>query len=178
MRHLRELLGEIEQAVVSAAQQVQESNLNIFQRYFVPVEPLQEEELERLSDLLDRKAWLGKYAPKTVTIEYPVMLPMSAPVPLEKRVHEVIVPLISLVPPQNYYIEEMRVELNVEVEIDSAGEVEFLLVSPGHAGASPTGGGERARARVEVLVKRGEAPATLVEIIKGYDRALRGQVPG
>ena len=178
MKELRKLIREIQNAVIFAADDVVKKSTSVIDTYFDPVVPGPGGD--------EGESFLGNYTPKMVAFEYPVMKPESVKGP---ETHRVFVPLISIAPPATYYIDEVKVRLQIEMHIDEDGEESFVLVAP-------TGSAKTARkgdldaveesplhdleipSFVEVVVRRGERAAGITQIVEGYDRALRAEIPG
>jgi hypothetical protein len=197
--NLEQLIKGIEEAVVHAAYAVQLSNLTILQSYFVKVKDEEGEPIEKqrrgvlLSDdpprnIFELPEFGGTYAPKTIAIQYPLMNPAAQkaatreedgkPVPEDRLVHTVYVPLISLAPPATYYVDEVTVKLNAEIQLDESGQEILVFVPAPDRKASGSPDGLEADAFVKVVVKRGDDSATKTEVIRGYDRATRAEIPG
>ena len=178
MRELRQLIREIQNAVIFAADDVVKKSTSVIDTYFDRVSPDPGGK--------EGPSFLGNYTPKMVAFEYPVMKPESVKGP---ETHRVFVPLISIAPPATYYIDEVKVRLEIEMRIDDDGEESFVLVAPkGTTRAEQESGIAAAEGAplqdlerpsfVEVVVRRGERAAGITQIVEGYDRALRAEIPG
>lgn len=121
--------------------------------------------------------------PRMVAFEYPVDTPDGP------AVHTAFAPLVSLTGMQALEIAEFRMVLKVHVAED--GET----VSIAFPGAPQTGAaGRRRRSRedgeaapalsdteagtIEIVLRSVDPPSGFYEIIRGYDRALRANIPG
>lgn len=169
MRELRHLIEEIQNAVVRASDAVIEKNLEVITKYFEPVAPGPDGGGEG-------EPFLGNFTPKLVAFEYPVMKPRHTPGP---DTHRVFVPLVSLAPPASYYIDEVKLKLEIELHVDHEGTERFVFVAPRpRSGADTTEeGGQDTRSCLEIIIRRGERPMAVTQLIEGYDRAVRAEIP-
>lgn len=178
MKELRELIREIQNAVIFAADDVAKKSMSVIDTYFDAVPPGEGGS--------EGESFLGNYTPKLVAFEYPVMKPKNQRGP---KTHRVFVPLISIAPPATYYIDEVKVRLQIEMQIDEKGVESFVLVAP--RGSAPAAVSTQSIDRtaeppqtvefpsfVEVIVRRGERAYGITQIVDGYDRALRAEIPG
>ena len=195
MQPLEKIIESIELAVVKAADSVIKSNISIVESYFnkVPAEgdkKAASAQTINLREIFDDPNFEGLYTPKTVGLQYPLMNPEAQrraqaqentgkhkePNPV---IHTVYVPLISLAPPATYYIDEVTVRLNVWVQTDDNGEEVLLVAAPVTSDHNyDDEDGASASAYIEVVIKRGEDSVTKQEVIRGYDRATRAEIPG
>lgn len=104
--------------------------------------------------------------PKTVTIQYP-RITSKGPV-----VHNVVVPLIAMVPFSMTELSSLTLKTNLEVDIvENELEISF-----------PTKGSEENdvgnRVSLEVTIDKSVPPNGLQKLVEGYEKALRAQIPG
>lgn len=170
---LQSLVQAVQAAVVEAADQVRRKNISILQEYFVSIPP---------TDDLPGDPPL---VPRVITIDFP-QITEAGPV-----VHPVQVPLISIAPPANLYLAEFRVRMRVEFDLHSEqndGRDALLRVAPtridraaarsgaASANSDPLDAGDFAE--IEILIKHGDEPIGLKDVVQGYGRALRAEIPG
>lgn len=122
--------------------------------------------------------------PKQVAFQFPVDTPEGP------DVHVAHIPAISLMGAQHYEITEFKISLKVSIaeHADERGENRVKLAFTG------AGGGTRKSARgeteseetpedaevgtINVVIKKTDPPAGYYELIRGYDRTLRANIPG
>ncbi len=122
--------------------------------------------------------------PRMVAFEYPIDTPDGP------ALHTAYAPLVSLTGMQAMEIAEFRMVLKIHVTED--GET----LSIAFPGAPKTGGAGRGRGpgrgseadappapdtesgTIEIVLKSVDPPSGFYEIIRGYDRALRANIPG
>jgi hypothetical protein len=123
--------------------------------------------------------------PRMVAFEYPIDTPDGP------ALHTAFAPLVSLTGMQALEIAEFRLVLKVHVAED--GET-VSLAFPGAPQTGVAGRPRRARGgadaapapappdtetgTIEIVLKSVDPPAGFYEIIRGYDRALRANIPG
>lgn len=117
----------------------------------------------------------ARMIPKTVAVEMPV------PTAEGIKVEIVQVPLIALFPAQHTRISELTLEVDVELSSpDDNLRVAFprksqlseeeMLTGTAAEGGVPT-------ARLSIVVTPDQRPEGLNQLIEGYERALRAQLP-
>lgn len=167
---LQSLVEAVQAAVIEAADQVRLKNISILQDYFIPAIPSEAGLPE------------GPLVPRMIQIDFP-RVTENGP-----TVHTVQVPLISIAPPESLYLAEFRVRMKVEFDLDPE-KATRLRVTPARPEKSRTApeadsdgktSPEPARefAEIEILIKHGQEPGGLTDVIQGYDRALRAEIPG
>lgn len=118
--------------------------------------------------------------PKLVAFQFPVDTPDGP------GVHTAYVPVASLMGTQNFEITEFK--LNLKVALAHSGKSSLKLGFPGETGRgqaraqSDKGEGEAnpeiEMGSIEVVIKSTKPPRGYYELIRGYDRALRADIPG
>ena len=167
---LQSLVEAVQAAVTEAADQVRLKNIAILRDYFVPAEPS------------DAGLPEGPLVPRMIQMEFPRVTEHGP------TVHTVQVPLISIAPPESLYLAEFRVRMSVEFDLDG-DKAAGLRVAPARpqrpktapdveSDAKTSPEPVREFAEIEILIKHGDEPGGLTDIIRGYDRALRAEIPG
>ncbi len=170
MIDLKELVEAIQFAVIEAADQVRLKNLNILQDYFVASKDQEAED--------EGKALV----PRMINMEFPEVTETGP------RIHVVRVPLICIAPPTNLYLSEFRARLKVDFGLEGGEGAKIKLAPVKKSSPPPTvGGGQtpahdgeiyREAAEIEIVLRHADLPAGLADIVQGYDRALRAEIPG
>lgn len=204
---LQNFITAVKSAVQQAAHIVREQNLQMVYRYFdvqEPREPPSEPEAQRETPRAGLPPGRGGdrggsqppppapprpegpplLRPRLVAFEYPVDTEDGP------AVHTAFAPLVSLTGTQAMEIAEFRMTLKVMIAED--GET----VSLAFPGSPQSGASGRARGRrkpgeedepsgpdtetgtIEIVLKSVDPPGGFYEIIRGYDRALRANIPG
>ncbi len=179
---LDDFVAAIQAAVVQAGDQVRKRNIEIFAEFFEHPEDLagwlsndntgiaQEsgDGAEPPADETPRPL-----VPKTVAMEFPRET-KDGPVS-----HTVHVPLIALVPHQGLLISELRARFTMEVMIDEE-KGPLIKVSPKRQQSKDTETDELHEdiVTVEILITDEGPPKGLAEVVFGYERALRAEIPG
>ena len=134
--------------------------------------------LQSQNDLMDtyfeRTAASENFQAKMVTINYPVKSEDDS----IKNV-TVNVPLITLVPISTSRIEELKFTTNLEVALNDTND---LLVSFSNEEENSSSLFAKKKgttyAKIEIILKPNENPEGLKNIIEGYEKILRTQIPG
>jgi hypothetical protein len=191
--NLDHLVTAIQQGALTAANAIQNHNLKLIDIYFEETdgedvgtslkealrssikghedgkaEALADEVMKSISpDLLDTfKKEKGKLKPKTVTLQYPKITAKGS------EIHDVIVPLISLVPITLTEIANVKFKTDLEVQlIDDNLSISF-------PSKTKTNEEDKHLATLEVSIDKAATPEGLKKLIEGYDKALRAQIPG
>lgn len=141
-----------------------------------------EEVLEKYFDIMPSKNTGGKnsesnvYSPKTIVIQCPKHTEEGV------VMQDVHMPLITIAPVTMSQIE--KVKLNVDLEMQLNGDelnVGFEAASRQNSHASKNGESGTKNpllAHVEIVLRPHEGPEGLSTLIKGYEKALRAQIPG
>jgi len=114
--------------------------------------------------------------PKMVGMQYPKM---TADGP---RIHTVYVPLISLVPISQLQLTELKFNVDLEIgQVDNQLHISFPAKTGG--GAAETNQHDEPKcntsaAKLEIQINTTTRPDGMTHLIQGFDRALRGQIPG
>jgi hypothetical protein len=120
----------------------------------------------------------GKLRPKTVTLQYPQKTPHGP------EIHDVHVPLITLVPMSMAQVSEvkLRTDLELFVEKDQLGvsfPTKCQKTKPSSkndkSGADES---EKCTATLEITVTPSGPSDGLLKVVEGYEKALRAQIPG
>jgi hypothetical protein len=119
------------------------------------------------SDILETfKKEKGTLKPKTVTLQYPKITSKGS------EIHDVIVPLISLVPIS--LTEIANVTFKTDLEVQMIGD-DLSISFPSKTKANEE---DKHLATLEVNIDKATTPEGLKKLIEGYDKALRAQIPG
>jgi len=182
------LIRAFHEAVLSANDTLTQKNANILTEFFEEDElkPDIKDKLKRLKkskdrneineliDLLNEQFDIEeptvskKLKPKMVTIQYPYETPEGA------GVHDVHVPLISLVPVSQAGIEEV----NIRTELELALKQDKLMVSfPKKEGFVKGDSEGKSISTIDIKLKPTEETDGLKKLIEGYDKVLRAQIP-
>jgi len=191
--NLDHLVTAIQQGVLASANALQDHNLKLIDIYFEKsdeeainssfeetlrksikgqdvekanklVNEVMDNISEDLKDMFHKEQ--GKIQPKTVTLQYP-RITSNGP-----EIHDVIVPLISLIPITLTEISSVKFEADLEVQMtDDKLSVSF----PSKIKADSE---DKNYAKLEVCIDKTTTPDGLKLLIEGYDKALRAQIPG
>lgn len=173
------LLKTFHEATLAASDALKQKNQNIIDEYF---------ELVKFTETLNngeegkRNLWSNqsifreeeniKLRPKTITIQYPKET-QEGP-----TVHDVQVPLISIVPISQTAIDE--VTINTELEL--ALKDDELMVSFPQKQKSKffdkKDDKEKSCTKVEIKLRPTMETEGLKKLVEGYDKLLRAQIPG
>lgn len=158
MIHLDNLVGAIYQAVLNANDALAERNAKVLEDYF--------------ESCNDNNLTLR---PRTVIMQYPQVTANGV------EVHDVHVPLITLVPMSMTKISEVTFKAGLEVAIAEGGE-QLHVGFPSLSEESLEEDGEiiagKANASIEIKMSPTTTPDGLKKLIEGYEKALRAQIPG
>ncbi len=122
------------------------------------------------------------YVPKRVVIQYPHIGPGGKP-----TVKNVQVPLLTLVPMGVPEVTEVRLRAELEMSAEESGRINVSF--PAATARERTAGTEgevdvaatRPRgnvASIDITVSGRRSADGLLKIVEGYEKALRGQIPG
>lgn len=113
--------------------------------------------------------------PKTVTMQYPQHTAKGV------ETVNVEVPLITLIPIEMAQIEQVKLDMDLELQlVDKKVHVGFSkkrrIVKRGLFGkkTQPTS----TSGNIEIILKPQEGPEGLQDVIEGYEKELRAQIPG
>lgn len=116
-----------------------------------------------------------KLRPKTVVVQYPRETSTGM------VVHDVHVPLITLVPISSLRIERLHLMSRLEVVLDKDDEIQVSFQPYSPESAEDSAGlnwRRRGSATLEIELTPATLPEGLKSLIEGYERALRAQIPG
>ncbi|WP_339747434.1 hypothetical protein [uncultured Maricaulis sp.] len=109
----------------------------------------------------------GPIQPKMVVVRYPIATENGP------TTHDVWVPLISLLPQSQLELKELRLTLKVEPTEGGKG---LRLAFPGRrTWFSPA---RDDYGQVEIVIEGTQTPVGRTELIEGYNKVLRAQIPG
>ncbi len=129
-----------------------------------------------MSTYFEKNGTSENYQAKVVTINYPVKAEDNT-----VQIVAVNVPLITLVPISTSRIEELKFTTNLEVTLNDSNN---LLVSFSNENENDNNLFNRKKsssatyAKIEITLKPNESPEGLKNIIEGYEKILRTQIPG
>lgn len=166
MIKIESFIGAIYEAVLRANDALTKKNLELLEVYF--------ETSEKDS---------SKLVPKTVTIQYPKITREGG-----AEVHDVHVPLISIIPISTTEISEVKLITELEILL----EEDILLAGfstnksnrkktkskDKEGGFFPESTSTSTSTRLEITISPSTPPEGLKRLIEGYERALRAQIPG
>lgn len=109
----------------------------------------------------------GPIQPKMTIVRYPIMTENGP------TTHDVWVPLISLLPQSQLALKELRLKLKVEPTEGGKG---LRLAFPGRRSWFTPAREEYGE--VEIVIEGTQTPAGRTELIEGYTKGLRSQIPG
>lgn len=197
MLDLKDFVASIQEAVNVAANQIQAKNLELLDDYFVqatdddsksanatreepPDRPYPPASLrralhcgpprkppDRASKSEEPSEPSGPLRPKMAVLQYPVMGPDGA------TTQDVWVPLISIVPQSQLALDELKLTLKVEM----AESGDSLKLSVPNRNRWWNRGGDEV-GTVEIVIKSEVTNPGRMEIVEGYTKALRAQIPG
>ena len=162
MINLDNLIHAIYASVLSAGDALAQKNMEILETYF---ENADEPDTSKLK-------------PKTVTIQYPRVTSSGV------EVHDVIVPLIALVPISMTKITKVKLKTNLEIYLnDNELSVGFLSKQTTDCSKHDDDSNEKSKVdtptgSLEISISPAMAPDGLKKLIEGYEKALRAQIPG
>ena len=111
----------------------------------------------------------AQYRPKMVAMEFPTRTAAGI------ETVQVDVPLIVLSPITTQQVTRTTFTTDLEIATDGSGDLQVSFPPPG---ATPDLGAQTGNARVEIVIEAGETPEGLRQVIEGYERTLRAQLPG
>ncbi|MFT6921101.1 MAG: hypothetical protein ACJA1C_000095 [Crocinitomicaceae bacterium] len=110
----------------------------------------------------------GNLSPKVVTVEYPYMNDKG-----ESSTTEVQVPLLTLVPMSMSHIERATLKANFDIEVVN-DNIELNFTNR----EKPQGKRSRVtRGQLEITIAPTETADGLAQLIEGYERVLKSQIP-
>jgi len=123
-------------------------------------------------DTYFEKAENGGLVAKTVTLNFPVKMG-------DNTIKEVPVnaPVITLIPVYSPKVEEVKLTASLEIALDN----DELMVSFSNDEKSSNLFGNKSKtstAKLEIILKPGETTEGMKDIIEGYEKVLRAQIPG
>ncbi|MEJ2680841.1 MAG: DUF2589 domain-containing protein [Gammaproteobacteria bacterium] len=170
MIKFKALIQAIHQSIHSAAAAVEAEGIKHIESFFDPVEP----DPDSGSTPADAATTPVTHRPKMVALEFPSRTQDGSETIIAH------IPLIALSPISSPRIKEVK--FTTELEVATSEESDELFVSfppPNRTGIFGRGGGEsRCNTRIEITLSGHEAPSGLQQLIEGYERALRSQIPG
>ncbi|MGD2085451.1 MAG: DUF2589 domain-containing protein [Candidatus Aminicenantes bacterium] len=176
MFKLDQFIDAIQKAVNSATDGLIKKNHEIFESFFETLDGADEGALTDAGESSGKGH--RKLKPKTVTVQYPMITPDGP------QVHDVQVPLITLVPVAMAHITEVKVRTELELFIESDElEVGFpprstKLKTTTDLEEIEDERSQRANTTLEITVKPSSPSQGLLKLIEGYEKALRAQIPG
>ncbi len=121
----------------------------------------------------------GALSPEETTIYRPKMIAMAFPTQNKDGVGSVIVnvPLITLCPVSSPRIKEVKFSTELEMTADDSDELYIAFLASEKNGADEVRK-STANTNIEVTLQGSEPPKGLQQVIEGYEKALRAQIPG
>ncbi|MCP4746311.1 MAG: DUF2589 domain-containing protein [Desulfobacteraceae bacterium] len=176
MMRLDTLVRTIHESVHAASDALMKKNLELLKLFF------ENDEGSSASDIYDElrksQSTMGqKLKPSTVVVQYPIVTNN------EIKLHDVHVPLITLVPISMAEITQVtfKTELEVTLENDEL-IVSFPLNSSSDNQTLPNEDGQNkenlTNTTLEITLKPTTSPQGLLKLVEGYEKALRAQIPG
>ncbi|PTX59464.1 uncharacterized protein DUF2589 [Kordia periserrulae] len=184
---LDSLVNSIQAAAIAANEALHDRNKNLINLYFDKTDELTErevknkisknnnlapEDVEKImsslaSSFLDKiKGNSEKLIPKMVTVQFPRET-NKGPV-----VHDVHVPLITLVPLSLTEVSNIKFKTDIEIKII---DDELNLSFPAKDNKETS---DKTLTNIEINIDKSLPPEGLRKLIEGYERALRAQIPG
>lgn len=160
MISLNSFVHAIYGAVLDADHALAERNQRLLDTYFEWVE--------------DEKG-ADKLRPRTIVVQYPRETSAGM------VVHDVHVPLITLLPASTLQIEKLHLKSRLEVVLNKENEIQvsFQPHSPESSKETPESNQRyQGLATLEIELTTAALPDGLKSLIEGYERALRAQIPG
>jgi hypothetical protein len=191
----KEFIASVQAAVNEAAGQIQAKNLELLDSYFVPADEPSGDEAESdrarptpyppssLAKALcnhkrppsgptgrgdEPEEPRGALRPKMAVLQYPVVGPNGP------ETQDVWVPLLAIVPQNQLALDELK--LTLKVEVSENGSNLRIAMPKRHSWfsrSSPSDVGT-----VEITIKAEPTTAGRMDVIDGYEKALRSQIPG
>ncbi len=149
----------IHDAALSANKTLANENQNLIDQYF-----------ERSKDIDPSDKSLEILKPKTVIIQYPTLTQEGV---VMKNVN---VPLIALIPISMAEISEIKIKTNIEILADDEKNLSISFPTKEEMAKALSNNNESHYSSMEITVKPHESPG-LSTMIKGYEKALRAQIP-
>ncbi len=166
MLKLHGLVSAIQTAVDRALKMASDENYKLLNTYFDNVTPKEEIENDKTKASTSEKNKMEHLVPKMVAMEFPIDSSNGA------KSHTVMVPLITLVPFSYLQISELDLEMELEIQKDGDDVV------VGFPRKGLLGGSDKGNAKVTIKVDTSQKQSGIHTIIEGYEKALRGQIPG
>lgn len=188
MIELRSLVKSVQVAAQSAVEAISAENLKVFDTYFERV--VEEGTIEKNLTARPEEGATPipsmvaaftasdglRYKPRTIVLQYPVET-KDGP-----KIHDVHVPLLTLVPVTMPQVSELRFSTDLELTLDEEAPDNVRVSFPKKT--KPKGflkqqedDGEPSKANLEIVINASNATDGLQKIIEGYEKALRAQIP-
>lgn len=206
MIQLKSLVKAIQDASLSAVDHISSEHMKTFDKYFEEVEEVIElaEVLEKLSKSVenskltkdDKDTIIGqsknvselikkldddsgkqkskKLKPKMVTIQYPTETSEGF------KVHDVHVPLMTLIPMALPQITELRFTTDLEISVDENDDLKVSFPTKKKDNRLFKNGDndeKKSNATLEVVLNASNMSSGLQKIVEGYEKVLRAQIP-
>ena len=110
----------------------------------------------------------------------PKMVAMAFPSRTENGIESVIanVPLITLSPISTPRIKEIKFAADLNITTDEDNEIRVAFINPNKINQGQTFSHTSTNTRLEITLTGEEPPEGLRQVIEGYEKALRSQIPG
>lgn len=169
MIHLNELVGFIQDSVLSASDLLKQKNLELLETFF---EKIPENEKTGKTSKKEPETEDDIYKPKTVKVLFPRMT-KDGPV-----AHEVHVPLITLIPMNMLELSELKFTAELEATLkDDKLFVSFHPTKKENSSEDEQIEKPRSTTSLEIILKPTTTPQGLRKLIEGYEKTLRAQIP-
>ncbi|MAD46622.1 MAG: hypothetical protein CMI02_19080 [Oceanospirillaceae bacterium] len=169
MIRLDALVNAVQAAVTSANDELHQHSRRIFSQFFDNVEPPSGD-----SAAADKDTPPAAMRPRYVAVEFPTETRDGI------KTITVDVPLIAIVPMASSRIEEVtfRSTLNISENPDGELNIAFAKTKAGHGLFGRDKEPATHSAELEIKIRGDDTPDGLRQLIEGYERALRAQIPG
>lgn len=146
----------IQNAVVKANEALRDNNVGIMNTYF-------QKKMDGDKEVL---------TPQTVTMSYPQATDNGI------EMKEIQVPLLTLAPMVTSQIEELRFTTDLEIMLDNNQlQVGFGRTNSKRKLFDNSEKVEASTAKIEIVIKPQEMPEGFKQLVEGYEKVLRAQLP-
>ncbi|MCC2616112.1 DUF2589 domain-containing protein [Aestuariibacter halophilus] len=170
------LMQAIHQSIQAASKAVESEGMRHVESFFEKVKTEKDSTQEDDKDSASAPS-IGRvtHRPKMVAMEFPRRT--------AEGVETVVahVPLITLTPISTAKVKEVKFTTHLDIANDDNGEDLLVTFSPGarkNLFGRSTNGVKTTNTMLEITLTGGETPEGLQQVIDGYERALRAQIPG